>query len=624
MASPIKNRGVHMIRSAVFFLCVLSMFLFPVREAKAFWGSEKCSPKAERAKKVLDGVDELIQNSMRDYMIPGAAIGVVVDGTVVYVKGYGLRDLEKKIPVTTDTLFPVGSFTKAFTSFAVGCLIDEGLIGWDDRIVDWLPDFRLSDQYVSQILTLRDLLSHQTQLPRHDYVWYNSDLSRDDLFRRLRRLDLITDGYDRFHYNNLMYMVVGMVMEKAAHKPWEEIVSQKILNPLRMTHSGFSVSEMQKSSDYAFPYIEKDGKLKRMKFRDYSLIAPAGGMFSNVNDLCRWMQLNLKQGEWQQKSLISVATFKEMQSPQVVVGGYPESKEEQVRAYGLGWYVQSYLGVLNVMHDGVADGFISIISMLPQKNIGVVVLCNKNFNAWPRLVVMELFDRLLEMPQNDWLKEGLTGMAKNKEISLENQKKESLNRKKDTHPSHPLEEYAGEYEHPGYGRIVVECVDGALQVVFNHLTYRLEHWHYDVFNVCEESDDTFFSFKNTKFTFRNNLNGDVSELIVPLEMKSPDIIFSHKQADSLSNTAYLRSFSGIYEIYSYTVEIMLRNQTLYAVIPGQPMFELIPSGKNEFTIKSYAGFSVRFVMDANNQVEEVLLIQPYGIVYTAKPKQNPS
>lgn len=611
-----------MFRKTVLFVSICTVIFSPVREIKAFWGSEKLSPKAERAKKVLEGFGEKIEQSMKDYMIPGAAVGIVVDNTIVFAKGFGYRDWEKKLPVTPDTIFRIGSCSKAFASFAFGCLVDEGLIGWDDRVVDWLPDFRLADQYGSQMLTIRDLLTHQTRLPRHDYLWYNSDLSRNDLFRRLRYLDLVEESCDHFHYNNMLYTVVGMAMEKAASKTFEEIISQKILNPLRMNHTGFSISEMQKSTDFALPYIEKNNALHRMKIRDYSLIAAAGGMHSSINDLCKWIQMHLKQGEWQQKSLISFPTFKEMQAPQVVVSGYPESKEEQVRGYGLGWYIQSFSGFLNVMHDGTADGFMSVVNLLPQKDIGVVVLCNKNLTAWPRLIAMEAFNHVLELPNpDDWLKEGLMGLEKNKELVEENQKQESMNHKKGTHPSHSLDEYAGIYENPGYGQIKIEYDGNQLRAAYNNLSYPLEHWHYDVFNVSGESDLTLISFKDTKITFRNNVNGDISELILPLETKTPDVLFTRKAEDSLNNASYLRSFTGVYEIYSYTVEIMLRNQSLFAVIPGQPMYELVPSAPNEFSIKSLSGFTVRFVMDENNQVQEVLLNQPYGIVYTAKPKK---
>ena len=610
-----------MIRSAFLSLCICTAIISPLSDANAFWGSEKLSPKAERAKTVLNGFDAEIDKALHDYQVPGTAIGIIVDGYVVYAKGFGFRDREKKLAVTPDTLFPVGSCTKSFTAFALGCLVDEGVISWDDRMIDVLPDFRMSDHYATQNLTIRDLLTHQTKLPRHDFMWYNSQLSRQDIMRRVRYLDFATDSCDHFHYNNLMYLAVGMAMGKVANKEWEEIINQKILVPLGMTRTCFSSIEMQKSSDYALPYIEKEDGLKRMNIRDFSKIGPAGGMISTITEMCRWMKLQLDQGQWQQKQLISPATFKEMQSPQVVSTGYPESKEEQIRAYGLGWHVQTHLGYRNIMHDGMIDGHTTILTMLPDENIGVVIICNKNLTVFPRLLALQTFDRILEIPGTDWLKEGLEAMEKSKAMMCENQKKESMNRKKGTHPSHPLEEYVGEYENPGYGRIKIDLVDGSLKVVYNNISFQLEHWHYDVFNVCNESEDLFFSLKNTKFTFRNNLNGDIGELIVPFEQKAPDIVFNHRPTDALNNTTYLRQFAGVYEIYSYTVEIMQRNQSLFAVIPGQPLYELIPSGKNEFTVKSLAGFSVRFVMNANDQVDEVLLLQPYGIVYTAKPKR---
>ena len=608
-----------MIRIGIVSVCLCTM-IAPISDGNAYWGSEDLSPKAERAKKVLEGFDKVVENALREYQVPGAAIGIVVDGSVVYVKGCGVRDLEKKLPVTPDTIFSIGSCTKAFTTFALGCLVDEGVVGWDDRMIDIMPEFRMSNQYATRMMTLRDLLSHQTGLPRHDYMWYNSKMTRQEVLRRIRYLDLSFDSSDHFIYNNLMYLAIGMAMEKIANKSWEEIISQKILIPLGMSRTNFTFAEMQKSSDYALPYIERENGLKRMVFRDFSIIGPAGSMNSNVNEMCRWVELQLDQGQWQQKPLIGPATFKEMHSPQVVATGYPESKEEQVRAYGMGWYIQSYLGYHNVMHDGALDGFTSVVSLLPEEHIGVVVLCNKNLTALPRLLAMEVFDRVLEMPPSNWLKEGLEGIAKSKEMMREHQIKDELNRKKGTHPSHPLEEYVGEYENPGYGRIKIDLMNGELQATFNNIVFQLEHWHYDVFSISKESEELFLTLKGSKFTFRNNTSGDIGELLVPFEQKAPEVLFKRKVADSLSAVTYLRQFAGVYEIYSYTVEIMMRNQTLYAVIPGQPLYELIPCGKNEFTVKSLAGYSVRFVLDANNQVQEVLLIQPYGIVYTAKPK----
>ncbi|MBF8263958.1 MAG: CubicO group peptidase, beta-lactamase class family [Parachlamydiales bacterium] len=613
-----------MFRCGIFSFCICVAILTPIDDATAFWGSEKLSPKAERAKKTLEGFDTEIENSLRDFGIPGCVLGVIVDGHVVYLKGFGYRDNEKKLPATADTEYLIGSCTKAFTAFTIGCLVDEGYFGWDDRMVDLIPNFRLIDQYVSQKLTLRDLLAHRTPLPRHDFMWYNSDLTRQDVFDRMRYLDFDSNQAEFFHYSNITYMAVGMAAEKTANKSWEELVTEKVLLPLGMKHTGFSIAEMQKHSDFALPYMERDEKIKRMNFRDFHVIAPGGGMYSNVTDLCRWAQMQLKHGEWQKKALISSATLKEMHSPQTVATGYPESKEEQVRAYGLGWYVQSYLGILNVMHDGALDGFSSVISLLPSKDIAVVILCNMNLTAWPRYVVMDAFDRVLEIPRNNWLKEGKEFLVKTREIGKESREKEDLNRKKGTSPSHSLEDYTGEYEHPGYGTIKIDCVDGILQAHYNNFIFGLEHWHYDVFNIKTESEDTFVSLKNMKLTFRNNLSGNVDELIVPFEMKTKDLVFVHKQVDSLTAIAYLRQFVGKYEIYGYTVHIKLTDKGLVAIIPGNAESELDPMGINHFSIKNFKGCWVRFTMDDKNQVLEAQLTTPYGVTYTGKKAEGAS
>lgn len=605
-----------MFRKGVFALCCCTAIVFPIAEVKAFWGTEKISPKAERAKKTLEGLDEVVEKSLKDFQIPGVAIGIVVDGSVIYAKGIGYRDYEKKLPITADTKFLIGSCTKAFTSFVIGCLVDEGSVSWDDRIVDLNSDFRLSDQYLTQKLTIRDLLAHRTPLPRHDFMWYNSDLTRQQVFHNLRYLDFDNNPNEQFHYNNLMYLAAAMAVEKAVNKNWEDLVTEKILTPLGMKHTGFSIADFQKASDMAFPYVERDDKVRRMKCRDFKLVGPGACIYSNVNDLCRWVQMQLKHGEWQQKALISSVTLKEMHSPQILATGYPETKEEQVRAYGLGWYVQSYLGHLNIMHDGALDGYTSVVSLLPHENVGIILLCNKNLTAWPRLLALEIFDRLLELPPSTWLQEGLESYLKNREIAKESQAKEELNRKKGTNPSHHLEDYAGEYEHPAYGRVKIECVDGALRALFHNFVFDLEHWHYDVFNVCKESDDMLIPFKNQKFTFRNNVNGDVSELIVPLELKAQDIVFQRKSEDSLCSAAYLRQFVGKYEIYGYCVHIKLTDKGLLAAIPGNTETEMEPIGVNYFSLKNYKGCWVCFRMNENNEVTEAELTTPYGVTYT--------
>lgn len=585
-----------------------------------FNGAEFFSLKAEQAKATLQEFDSLIEQAMSDYRVPGLAVGVVVDGQVVYAKGFGFRDVEAKLPVTKETLFAIGSGTKAFTTFVMGNLVDEGKIQWDQPVIDVLPEFRLSDHYATTNLTIRDLLTHRTGMPRHEFVWYNSKATKNEMLKRIRYLQPSFDIRERYQYNNLMYFIAGLAMEQATGKTWEELIKAQILLPLEMARTNFSVEDTQKTDNYAFPYLEKNERLKKIPFRNISLISAAGALNSNVEEMTHWITMLLAGGVYKNKALINPTTLQELQAPQVIVPGAPETKETLLYAYGLGWAVNSYRGYYLISHDCISDGFTSVIGCIPSENIGVVVLANKNMTALPRYLSFEMIDRILNLSRHDWFKEGIESLRKNKESTRESKLKEDRMRKKGTSPCHPLEDYVGLYEHPGYGELSIELVNGKLEATYNDLTFVLDHWHYDVFAIAQEKQDMIVSLEGMKFTFCNNPNGDIGEVVVPFEPTAGNIIFTHKTThkDTLFN--YLRQFAGVYEIYGYTVEIAVRNGGLVAIIPGQPNYELIPAGENEFTVKTMTGSTVRFVMDREEHVEEVLLIHPYG-AFSAMPKK---
>lgn len=595
-------------------LCV-----FAKLHASLFDWFNPLSEKARRAQTLMEGFDAIVEKTLGDYQIPGVAVAVVVDDHIIYSKGFGYRDLERKLPVTPETIFPIGSCTKAFTAYVIASLIDEGLLHWDDRVIDIYPDFRLFDPYATQNVTMRDLLTHRSGMPRHDFMWYNSDLSRAEVMRRLRFLEPSCNIRERYQYNNLMYLVAGCAIEELSGQSWEELVQERILQRLEMKNTSFTLEEMKKSGDFAYPYIEKNGKMERMDFRDISLIGPAGSMQSNLPDLCHWVQMQLMEGRYKGLSQMNPALIQEMQSPQVIIPGAPETKESFIYAYGMGWTIASYRGQYYLNHDGISDGFTSTIGLLPQQGIGVIVLCNRNFSAFPRLLSLQIIDRILALPFIDWMKDSLDGVQKT-QIPRDDVPKEDLLRKKGTTTSHPLEDFVGFYEHPGYGIASVQLINGELLITHHGITSALEHWHYDVFAIKNHDQHTIFSREGSKMTFRNNLKGDVEELCIPYEPNVNDIVFKRKRDESHTHTSYLRKFIGLYEIYGYTVEIAIRNHVLCAIIPGQPIYELVPGAENEFTVKSMNGYNIRFVLNSDGRVEEVLLVQPYG-AFTARPKK---
>lgn len=578
------------------------------------------SQKTKKIRQLMEDFEPAVVKALEDFQVPGVSIGIVSEGQLVYAKGFGVRDVENHLPATADTVYPIGSCTKAFTSFLAGTFVDEAMIHWDQRIIDIYPEFRLWDGHATLNVTMRDLLTHRSGMPQHDLMWYNSSaLTRSDLMRRLRYLQPSCDLRERYQYNNLMYLVAGFTMEYMTGQPWEKLVSERILEPLKMTHTSFKVSEMQKNADFAVPYVEKIDGLKKMSYDDISLVGPAGGINSNIADLAKWVQVHLG-GISGQNPLISPAILQEMHAPQAIVTGAPESSESLIFACGLGWNVLSYRGRYYVSHDGGLQGFTSVIGFCPRDDLGIIVLSNKNLSTLPRYLSFQILDRLFDLPFIDWLKEGVEALQKTRNAQIESMKKEDLSRKKGTHPSHPISEYAGEYFHEGYGTLSISENEGKLSVLLNDLECVLDHWHYDVFVIAEEAQDMFRSREGTKLSFQNGLNGEIEKIVIPFEPKSGDIVFYKKPSESLSTMSYLKQFTGVYEIYGYVVEIVLNNGTLCALIPGQPCYELVAESKNEFSVKSLAGYTVRFVLNHDQRVEEVLLVQPYG-AFSAKPKK---
>ncbi len=498
--------------------------------------------------------------------------------------------------------------------------MDDGLVAWDERLLDILPDFRMWDQYATQNLTIRDLLTHRSGMPRHDFMWYTSNTSRSEILKRIRYLEPSYEIRERYQYNNLMYLTAACAMEEVAGESWEEMIQKRILGPLGMKNTHFTIEEMMAAENYASPHIEKNDKLKRIPLRNAGPVAPAGTLNSNVVDLCNWVKLHLDDGNFNNQQLISPATLQEIHAAQVIIPGSPEISVGLLHSYAIGWNVGSYRGRYLLAHDGGIDGFTTLTGFLPNEGIGFIILINKNLCPLPRYLAFEMIDRVLEIPHDDWIKEGLETYQRGKSAANEARMQNDLLRKKGTKPSHSLEEYTGEYEHPGYGKVTIELVDGRLRATFNAITCLLDHWHYDVFAIAEESQDLIVSIEGMKFTFRTNINGDIDDLTVPFEPSTDDIVFKKLASTQDKSIEKLLPYVGFYEIYGYTVEVALKGNDLYAIVPGQPVYELIPIGNHQFVVKMMTGYNIRFEMDENNRVKEVVLVAPYG-AFSAKPKK---
>jgi CubicO group peptidase (beta-lactamase class C family) len=598
-------------------LALLGLLIPVLGNASFFEWSVPLSPKAQKGQELLEGLDQVFDQALKDFNVPGMALGVVMDGQVIWAKGYGCRDVEHCSPVTAETVFPIGSCTKSFTTFVLGMLNERDQLSWDQHVVDVLPEFRLYDEYATQHITFRDLATHRTGLSRHDFMFYNSTHSRKELVRRVRYLEPICPFRGGYNYNNLMYTVAGLAVEHASGKTWEQFIRTNVFDPLEMYSTNTSIQDLQKMGNIAYPYIEKKGVMKKMPFRDFANVGPTASINSNILDMTHWLQMLLARGVYKETALVSPTTLQEMQSPQIASAGYPDRSELLINTYGLGWDILSYRGHYCVGHDGGVDGFTSALWTLPNEGIGVVVLTNRNLNGIPRMAAYEVFDRLLGLPfRNFWIQYGLEKVQRTKKDEQEAKQVDNRMRKLGTTPSHSLEHYAGIYEHPGYGTLLLEEKGGKLQATLNGIVYTLDHWHFDVFEIGDESQDLLFSRLGEKVSFRNNLYGEIEEVGIPLDSGTPDIVFKRKSTEH--NVTYFRQFVGSYQYFNMSIDVSIRNRTLFAIMPGQPMYELLPFSENEFQIKGKPGYVLRFVKKESGEIEEALLVPPYGGSFSAR------
>jgi CubicO group peptidase (beta-lactamase class C family) len=563
----------------------------------------------------LEGFDLFVAEVMKDWSVPGLAISIVKDGKLLYAKGFGFRDVDRGLDVTPDTLFAIGSCTKAFTATALAILVDEGKLNWDKPVREYLPTFKLDDHFATDRMTPRDLVCHRSGLPRHDLMWYNSSASRKELFDRLQYLKPSQDFRTVYQYQNLMFMTAGYLVGKLAGVTWEDFVQKHILDSLHMANSNFSVEVSKKASDFALPYMKQEEKVIEIPFRNIDTIGPAGSINSSVKEMASWVLLNLNKGKFKDKQIVSENSLREVQSPQMIASKSISDEELFYRLYGMGWGITSYRGHLYLSHGGGIDGFTASVSLMPQDKIGICILTNLGGNPATQIVAFNACDRLLGLDEVPWNKRIQDQRKKAQEEAEKAEKEKDKDRKQNTMPSHPLGEYAGEYSHPGYGIFTVTEEDGQLKAMYNSIEFVLDHYHYDIFEAKNEMMDI-----TRKMAFFSDKKGNISRAAVQLEPAVEDVVFTRKPSKKMMEKEFLEKFVGEYSFDQVVASVALKDDnTLTLTVPGQPTYELVPYKGTEFTLKSLKGFRIEFILDEYGEVIELKSKQPNGI-FTAKKK----
>ncbi|MDE2754394.1 MAG: serine hydrolase [Gemmatimonadota bacterium] len=499
---------------------------------------------ADQARARIADLADYIERSMPDWDLPGLAVGVVYRDEVIFLGGFGVKELGRDDLIDAETLFQIGSVSKSFAAGAVGALVDDGLVGWDDPVVEHLPWFRVKDPWITPGMTIRDILSHRSGMPGDAYPVL-AVMDAREAAERLRLPDNQAPLRQGYRYSNQGYGVAGLVVEAVTGMTWGEWVRERIFTPLGMHRSAASPYEVWDDRFVATAFLgtapagtvsiadapglniamphgfARDGSRRVLSWQSYDSMQAAGSVVSSVADLVKWIRMHLGGGRLDGEVVMQEATVAEMQAPQVQMEGSAAAAplaDGGRAAYGLGWSLNSFEGHRYVSHSGGIFGFPAYVGMLPEAEAGVTVLANGSMwmPYYPhREIAAWVFARLLGAPERDWHGEI---MARTREIEAQVEAAlaaQDAARIPGTAPSLPLERYTGSYEHEYGGQAHVELNDeGGLRVHFGQpgsFSGDMEHWHHDVFRLYYDGGDGQ-AYGSSFVTFTLGPQGSVSRM----------------------------------------------------------------------------------------------------------------
>jgi CubicO group peptidase (beta-lactamase class C family) len=448
--------------------------------------------------------DAFVSQAAKDWGAVGLGVAVVKDGRTVLAKGYGVRTLGRPEPADGETMFAIGSTTKAITAAAIGMLVDEGKVQWDDPVTKHLPWFMLADPYLTREVTVRDLLTHRAGLANGDVLWYRTDLSPAEVLRRARFIPIVYSPRSNFIYQNVMYAAAGAVVAVASGMSWEQFVERRIFGPLGMTRTVSTLAGTAGLPNVATPHQRVDGTIRIIGNAAVDPVAAAGSVWSSVTDMARWARFMIDSGRVEGRALLKPATWAELFRPQVLVPPdqfYPSRTltKPHWTSYGMGWFQHDYQGRMLQFHTGSIDGMIAIIGLVPEERFGVYVLGNLDHVEVRHAILYQALDTWLGTGTRDWsrdLQAIYRGLAASGDSAIATARRA---RQTGTQPSLPLERYRGSFSDSLVGKVEVQVEGGRLTFrPSSQLLARLEHWHFDTFlarwdNEWQDPDLVTFS-----------------------------------------------------------------------------------------------------------------------------------
>lgn len=439
-------------------------------------------------------VDALMLRTLKEWKIPGAAIAIVQNDRVVYVQGYGTKDVGGSDKVTPDTLFQIASTSKAFTSTALAMLASDGKLTFDDRVREHLDYFHLDDACADANVTLRDIVSHRTGVARHDELWDNSPFTREDVVRRIGHIALSKPFRTTYQYQNIMFIAAGEVVTHVSGMQWDDFVRTRIFEPLKMTRTVTTDAQWNADANKAtgHSYDWRTGIVAKQKPIDTTTIGAGGAIKSSARDMANWIRFQLNDGAFEGKQLIDASQLAETKTPQTVLRmselTHERNPETNVMSYAMGWNVQDYRGELLVSHSGSLNGFRTHVDLLPKQKSGFVLMINVGRGVALLGLRNAFADMLTGKPVRDWNPIYLASDRNDDEKTAKARERAMAKRVPNTTPSLPLEAYAGEYTNDAYGTATLSLVNGKLVLQWSRMAIPLEHFHYDVFTAYSEPD----------------------------------------------------------------------------------------------------------------------------------------
>jgi len=462
---------------SIYFLVISTVFLVTgLIVFKGYYSNDDNSGYNEK----LGDLEHFIENSRKIWQVPGLAVSVIKGDNILFQKGFGTRDIEYGGKVDTHTMFAIGSATKAFTVTALGILADEGKVDWMEPVITYMPDFGLSDDWISRHITLHDMLSHQSGLNGGDadkiWVWSEGYLSRKELLRRLKYQPFSYEFRTTFSYHNLLYLASGEVIPAVTGIDWDTFIATRLFAPLGMHASNTSITALEGIDNVAMPHLLSDKEIKRISYRNIDTVAPAGAINSNIKDMTQWLMFQIQKGKVNESVLVNPENIIAMRKPKIMFPIYGENKHypgAHFVGYSYAWFLHDYKGIEIIEHGGNIDGMTALVAMIPEKEIGLVVLSNLNNTHIREVIMYEVFDRLLGNTSIEWnnyfqqlIQDGHDPFIEQNQTQM---------------PTCLLSNYTGQYYDDFYGNVTIGMQEQQLTFTYQEKTVILEHWVKDIF-----------------------------------------------------------------------------------------------------------------------------------------------